>query len=210
MVHVVAVLLGLIVTMAVVGSVCATEGALRHSHPARWGFAGAMSVLAGGAIGGLAQTALTVAPIAAVLAIQTAPRTHEGHIHELSVVGRHHQNLLLGKLSLVLAVVLLPYAAASGFLESAQRTDTARPTIVSTEQQTGYGSSYRSVGHLVTAVTYTFVANGRVHAGKALRTWSLAQIGTAKVCYDPNDINGSHSLELPEYTCGSFDLHPNG
>jgi hypothetical protein len=199
----------MIVTVVVIGAICATEGSLAHRDPRVWFLGGATSVITGILIGGVGQVVLTVGPILFVLAWRTTPHTHEQHLHELSVMARHRQHEKLAELALVLVAVLLPYATVSGYLASAQRTDTAQPTIVSTEQQTDYGSSYRSVGHLVTVVTYTFIANGQVHTSKARRTWSENQFSTAKVCYDPNDIDGSHSLELPEYTCGSFDLHPN-
>jgi hypothetical protein len=198
------------VTAVVIGAVCATEGALRRSRPLWWGVAGAACVVAGTLLGGLAQTGLTVAPILAVLAAQTAPRTHEHHVHELHFGGSRHYNFLVGKLGIVLVAVLLPYAVVASLLVSAQRTATAQPTVVDEEQVTTYGSDYRDVGHLITVISYTFTVDGQQYTGKARHNWSADEIKSAKVCYDPSDIGGSHALELASYQCGSFDLHPSG
>ena len=210
--HMAAVIATLVVIVFVIGSVCATEGALRHGHAARWGLVGAASALAGVLAGGWLLVVLVVAPLVAVLEFRTAPRTHNRHIHELTDVGPRRSNLMIAKLGLVLAAVLLPYAAASGLLQSAQRTSIAQPTIVDSDLVTAYGpvgARGEVKGHLVAVVTYTFTASGQLHKSKAQRQWSKDQFTSAKVCYDPNDVDGSHALELAGYQCGSFDLHPN-
>ena len=210
-VHLATILLTLLVTVVVVGSVCATEGALKHSPPVVWGLGGAGCVLIGAFLGGWPQIILTVAPILAVVALRKPPLTYEQHIREMHVVGPRHSNLMFAKLGIVLAAVLMPYAAFVGLLNSAQRTDARQPTIVSTEQVT----AARTVGarltynYLTISITYAFTANGQLHKSKVQRQWSKEQIASAKVCYDPNDVDGSHSLELAGYQCGSLDLHPN-
>lgn len=201
-----------VVIVFVIGSVCAAEGALRHGHAVRWGLAGAASALAGTLAGGWLLVVLAIAPIVAVLEFKTTPRTHNRHIHELTDVGPRRSNLMIAKLGLVLVAVLLPYAAVSGLLQSAQRTSIAQPTIVDSDLATVYGPGGARVGgtgHLVAVVTYTFMENEQLHKSKAQRQWSKDQFTSAKVCYDPNDVDGSHSLELAGYQCGSFDLHPN-
>jgi hypothetical protein len=211
-VHVAAAFLTILVTVIVIGSVCATEGALKHSLPIGWGLGGAGCVLIGAFLGGWPQIILTVAPIVAVLTLKKQPTTYEEQIHEMHVVGPRHSNLMIAKLGIVLAAVLLPYVAFAGLLASAQRTGAAQATIVSKEQVTAARTvgARRTYNYLTMSITYTFTADGKVRKSTTQRNWTPEQISSAKVCYDPYDIDGSHSLELSGYTCGTFDLHPNG
>lgn len=195
-----------IVIAVVVGLICATEGELNQDRPRLWFVAGVASVIVGTLLGGWLQAAFAAGPVLAALAIEAPP-----HHHELTYRARHRRNVVVGELAIAMVVVLVPYAALSGFLASAQRTEAARPTIVATEQILVSSSHpYSTIGRLTTRITYTFEAEGGAHKGVAQHQWTADQIASTKVCYDPNDVDGSHALELADYHCGSFDLHPTG
>ena len=111
------------------------------------------------------------------------------------------------KLGALLLAGFLAYAPISAGMASAARSATAQPVIVSKqaiEWSAGWHGSATLSG---VSVRYSFTADGRTYSGEARRQWSLDDVTTSKVCYDPGDPAGSHSLEQAGYSCGTFDLH---
>ena len=210
-VHLVSMVLTLVATVISVGATCYVIATWKVRRPrASFAFGAAISG-AGVLAGGWLEIALAALPILAMLAL-----TSHRH-YRLRNVGNagpsDPRNLLIGELIVVLAVVLLPYTAASEMLVSAQRTSVATPTIVSKELVTVYPDRQPKrdpIGVLETRISYVFTVGQNTYNGVATHGWSADQIASAKVCYDPNNIDGSHAIELATYQCGSLDLHPNG
>jgi hypothetical protein len=215
-VHLVSMVLTLVATVISVGVTCYVIATWKVQRPrACFAFGAAISG-AGVLAGGWLEIVLAVLPILAMLAL-TSHRQYRLRNAVRNEVGgegpNDPKNLLIGELIVVLAIVLLPYAAASEMLVSAQRTSVATPKIVSKEQVTVYpasGARRTSSGVPETRISYEFTVGQNTYDGVATHLWSADQIVSAKVCYDPNNIDGSHAIELATYQCGSLDLHPNG
>ena len=210
-VHLVSMALTLAATVISVGATCYVIATWKVLRPRGcFAFGGAVSG-AGVLAGGWLEVALAALPILAMLALTS----HRHYRSRKAGIGgyRAPRNLLIGELCIMLAVVLLPYAAASEMLVSAGRNSVATPTIVGQEQVTVYPANQANrdpIGVPETRISYVFTVGLNNYNGVATHAWSADQIKSAKVCYDPDNIDGSHAMELATYQCGSLDLHPNG
>ena len=204
-VHWIAIAVAILVTGIAIGSICAAIASWKHDSPRTWFFAGAACVFVSGLVGGWLSLPVQIAPILVASAIPGTP-----DVHELTHTADRRRNELVGKLGLVLIAVLLPYMAVSGFLIPAQRTATARPTILDKQEVMEGNVNPYGPGRLVRVISYSYQIDGQEHQGTARHNWSDDQLSTAKVCYDPADPDGSHALELSDYQCGSLALQPNG
>jgi hypothetical protein len=95
---------------------------------------------------------------------------------------------------LVVATILW---GVSGYLERVRRTQEAPITIllIDAHHDPGKGAS----GGI--SIRYRYVVDGITRDVTAIRSWSLADVKEAKVCYDPSD-PANHALARAEEACG--------
>ncbi len=81
-------------------------------------------------------------------------------------------------------------------LERAQRTSVAPAVILGYDWPSSPHLSIKSYRQ----IRYAFVVGGSTYSGSALQHWSIPQLESAKVCYDPGDPN-NNALTLSTAGC---------
>jgi hypothetical protein len=99
-------------------------------------------------------------------------------------------------------VGILVYACSVETMGALKRTGMAVAVVENVETiewaVTAYGLTTYGV-----AVRYSFQIDKARFEGRAARDWTRSDLVDLRVCYDPADPAGSHSLHLHDFACGT-------
>ncbi len=188
-------------TILAVGSLTALIAQRRGLRPPIWFAGGAICVAIATQLPQWPQLILTICPIAAAcLAMPDDARRR-------SFGNAQFRSWWWIRLFLVVLVYVLVYALVTATLASIKRQATASATVV--DQQTiSWSVTARGRETFGLRVVYKFTVDGREFDGTARRDWGRGQMVGAKVCYDPADPGGSHSLQEANFSCGLIEFQP--